>query len=104
MTKLTGPPSKNWLFGVSKEVFDGDNGAIYEAWASEYGPVYEIAGPLGERRVVLTDPKAIAHCYAKPDTYVKDDFFKAQSEYLVCPFLHATECFPTNSARAYADR
>ena len=86
-TKLTGPPSKSWLFGVSKEVFDGDNGAIYEAWAQKYGSVYGVAGPLGERRVILTDPKAIAHIYAKPYVYVKDQFNKFLFEDLVCHFL-----------------
>lgn len=82
-TKLAGPPSKSWLFGVSKEVFDGDNGAIYETWAQTYGSVYGIAGPLGERRIILTDPKAIAHVYAKPYLYVKDQFNKFLFEDLV---------------------
>lgn len=96
-TKLNGPPQKSWLFGVTKEVFDGDNGAIYEAWEKAYGSIFQILGPLGERRIVLTDPKAIAHYYAKPDIYVKDDFIKAQTEDLVCTFLDASDKFLTPS-------
>lgn len=90
-TKLTGPPSKSWFFGVSKEVFEGDNGALYEAWAQTFGPVYQVAGPLGERRVVLLDPKAIAHFYAKTYIYVKDSFAKQLTEELVRPGSYVRE-------------
>ena len=73
-TKLNGPPSSSWLFGVSKEVLLGDSGALFEKWASTHGSVYQVAGPLGERRVVLTDPKAISHVYARMETFIKSDF------------------------------
>ena len=36
-TKLPGPPAKSWLFGVSKEVFDGDASVLFENWAKQYG-------------------------------------------------------------------
>ena len=73
-TKLNGPPSNSWLYGVSKEVLLGDSGALFEKWASAHGSVYQVAGPLGERRVVLTDPKAISHVYARMETFIKSDF------------------------------
>lgn len=73
-TKLNGPPSDSWLFGVSKEVLLGDSGAIFEKWTFTHGSVYQVAGPLGERRVVLTDPKAISHVYARMETFIKSDF------------------------------
>ncbi|THH01154.1 hypothetical protein EW145_g6961, partial [Phellinidium pouzarii] len=76
-TKLHGPPASSWLFGVSKEVFKGDSGALFEKWADEYGPVYQIPGPFGSRRTVLTDAKAIAHFYSKETfTFVNSTFTK----------------------------
>lgn len=75
-TKLLGPPAPSWFFGVSKEVFDGDSGVLFENWAQAYGSVYQVPGPLGERRVVLTDPKAVAHYFARVDTFVKSEFEK----------------------------
>ncbi|KAI5117517.1 hypothetical protein M0805_009525 [Coniferiporia weirii] len=76
MTRLRGPPASNWLFGVFREAFMGESAAnLYEKWADEYGPVYQIPGPLGSRRTVLTDAKAVAHFYSKePFGYVKDSF------------------------------
>lgn len=82
-TKLPGPQAKSWFFGVSKEVFDGDNGALFESWAQAYGSVFQVPGPLGDRRTVLTDPKAVAHYFAKSNTYIKTSFAKKLTEDLV---------------------
>ena len=82
-TKLAGPPAKSWLFGVSKEVFDGDNGELYESWANTYGPVFQVPGPLGDRRTVITDPKAVAHYFAKSYTYIRNSFGRKLVENLV---------------------
>lgn len=82
-TKLQGPPAKSWLFGVSKEVFDGDSGALYENWAQTYGSVFQVPGPLGDRRTVLMDPKAIAHYFSKANTFVKLSFARKFSESVV---------------------
>lgn len=72
-TKLRGPPSESFLYGIGSRIFDSKNpGDIYEAWAREYGPVFEVPSTLGSRRVVLCDPKAIAHFYAKETwTYIQ---------------------------------
>ncbi|KAF8119553.1 cytochrome P450 [Boletus edulis] len=65
-TQLRGPPSESFLYGVGKRILDAeDSGAIYEAWAQEYGPVYAVPSTLGSERIILCDPKAIAHFYAK---------------------------------------
>ncbi|OCB92139.1 cytochrome P450 [Sanghuangporus baumii] len=90
-TKLKGPPSSSWIFGVTKElsnvtkeVSKGDSGALYEQWAKEYGPVYQIPTPLGGRRTILTDPKAVAHFYSKETfTYVQSNFSKRLIESLL---------------------
>ncbi|KAG8214363.1 hypothetical protein J3R82DRAFT_9352 [Butyriboletus roseoflavus] len=68
-TQLRGPPSESFLYGTNKRILDAENsGAIYEAWAVEYGPVYAIPSTFGKRTIVLNDPKAIAHFYSK-DTW-----------------------------------
>ncbi|EPQ51852.1 cytochrome P450 [Gloeophyllum trabeum ATCC 11539] len=67
--RLNGPQSKSWIFGVGKYVSDQpDSGAVYEKWASEYGPVYEVPAGLGSRKVILTDTKAISHFFSKETT------------------------------------
>ncbi|KAI5117593.1 hypothetical protein M0805_004044 [Coniferiporia weirii] len=77
-TKLRGPPASSWFLGVSKDTFKGDSAAVlFEKWADKYGPVFQIPGPLGSRRTVLTDPKAIAHFYSKETFgYVNSTFTK----------------------------
>jgi hypothetical protein len=45
-----------------------DAGSLFNLWASQYGHVYEIKSFLNSRRLVLSDPKAIAHFYAR-DTW-----------------------------------
>ncbi|KAH0826178.1 cytochrome P450 [Lanmaoa asiatica] len=77
-TRLRGPPNESFLYGVGKRIFDAeDSGAVYEAWAQEYGLVYTIPSTLGNSRIVLCDPKAIAHFYAKDTwTYVQNPLAK----------------------------
>ena len=68
----------------TREIFKGDSGALYEGWAKEYGPVYQIPAPFGGRRVILTDPKAISHFYSKESsTYVQNKFMRRSIESLV---------------------
>ncbi|KAH7907168.1 cytochrome P450 [Hygrophoropsis aurantiaca] len=68
-TKLRGPPNQSFVFGLGKVLQRAeDPGAVYEQWAREYGPVYKVPSALGKTRVVLCDPKAIAHFFAR-ETY-----------------------------------
>ncbi|KAH7927044.1 cytochrome P450 [Leucogyrophana mollusca] len=65
-TQLNGPPNPSFVFGVGQALNDsGDAGAMYEQWAEEYGLVYKVPAALGKSRVVLCDPKAVAHFYAR---------------------------------------
>lgn len=75
-TDLRGPPNPSFLWGVGKETFlSPDSGQVYEKWAEEYGGVYEVAGSLGSKKIVLCDPKAIAHLWGgEPWTYVLTPF------------------------------
>jgi hypothetical protein len=75
-TQLRGPPSETFLYGVGARIHDAkDSGAMYEAWAQEYGQVYTVPSTLGSTRIVLCDPKALAHFYAKETwTYMQIPF------------------------------
>ncbi|KAI6023312.1 cytochrome P450 [Pisolithus marmoratus] len=77
-TKLRGPPRTDFIFGAAKQIIDTlDPGDIYEAWAKEYGVVYEVPTTLGGKQIVLTDPRALAHYYARETwTYVQTDSTK----------------------------
>ncbi|KAG1855862.1 cytochrome P450 [Suillus tomentosus] len=72
-TQLLGPPRTSLIYGVSRDLASShDRAAMYERWATEYGVVYMIPSVLGQTNVVLCDPKAIAHFYARETwTYVK---------------------------------
>lgn len=38
---------------------------MYERWAEKYGPAYVVPGGFGSKRVVICDPRANAHFYAR---------------------------------------
>ena len=78
-TKLRGPPSNDFVFGVTKELFNSsDHGGTYKNWEKTYGPVYQIPSTLGSRVLVLHDPRAIAHLYSKDtSTYHQIGFVKS---------------------------
>lgn len=86
-TKLKGPPSRSFLLGVGKDIFDArDLGAVYNDWEKTYGSTYEIAGTLGLKMLVLCDPKAIAHFFSKDTTiYHQLTFLRAFSRQRVSP-------------------
>ncbi|CDO76372.1 hypothetical protein BN946_scf185011.g36 [Trametes cinnabarina] len=82
-TPLAGPPRESWLFGIRKAGNDADSAALYEQWAEQYGPVYRVPAPFGSTRVVLTDPKAIAHFYAHETfTYIQTKLSRVAIENL----------------------
>ena len=68
-TKLRGPPSNDFIFGINKELFNSsDLGVMYKNWEKTYGQVYEIPSMLGSTVLVLQDPGAITHVYSKDTT------------------------------------
>ncbi|KAG1741245.1 cytochrome P450 [Suillus lakei] len=70
MTRIRGPQSPSWLFGFAKTVTTTATiTELYENWAIEYGPVYKLPHALGQSRVILWDPKAISHFFAR-DTWL----------------------------------
>ncbi len=85
-TKLRGPPRQSLLFGLIRVLRNAeDPGLLYEQWASEYGSVYSFPAFLGEQRLVLYDPKAVAHFYGKEGFgYIKTPISRMFIEILVC--------------------
>ena len=78
-TKLRGPPNNNFIFGVTKELFNApDLATMYRNWEKIYGPVYEIPSTFGSTILVLQDPGAITHLYSKDTlTYHQNGLVKA---------------------------
>ncbi|KAJ7688249.1 cytochrome P450 [Mycena rosella] len=74
-TKLNGPPSTSRILGLSRELVQtSDMSAVYEEWAARYGPAYEVPLAFGAKKIVLTDPKALAHFYqSERSVYVKTE-------------------------------
>lgn len=51
---------------------------LYEAWEVEYGSVFTIPWTPGQDRIVLADPKAVAHFFARDTlTYVQSVYTRA---------------------------
>ncbi|KAG1742292.1 cytochrome P450 [Suillus paluster] len=84
-TQLRGPPRSSIVYGVSNDLTSStDTAAMYERWADEYGVVYMIPSVLGQTRIVLCDPKAIAHFYARETwTYVRTPLASVLLEALI---------------------
>jgi len=85
-TQLRGPPRTSFIYGVSHDLASSqDSAGMYEHWATEYGVAYMIPGVFGRTRIVLCDPRAIAHFYARETwTYVQTPASLVILEQLVC--------------------
>lgn len=75
-TRLKGPPRKSFFQfggGYQREYIKSQDGSVmYEEWEAEHGPCFEVPWTPTQTRIVLTDPKAVAHFYARETfTYVQ---------------------------------
>ena len=65
-TRLVGPPNPSLIYGVAKDTVESDDQAsIFEEWVKEYGVAFEIPYALGQRVIMLFDPKALQHYYMR---------------------------------------
>lgn len=65
-TSLRGPASESILFGLSRVIRESEDASLLsEQWAREYGCAYRVPTALGSSRILLMDPKAVAHFYSK---------------------------------------
>ncbi|KAG2125569.1 cytochrome P450 [Suillus cothurnatus] len=85
-TQLRGPPRTSLIYGVSNDIASSkDSAMMYEHWAQEYGAVYMTPSVLGQTKIVLNDPRAIAHFYARESwTYVQTPLSLTVIENLAC--------------------
>jgi hypothetical protein len=85
-TQLRGPPRTSFIYGISRDLASSkDSAGMYERWATEYGVAYMIPSILGRTEIVLCDPKAIAHFYARETwTYVQTPLSLVLMESSVC--------------------
>ncbi|KAM6499702.1 Cytochrome P450 [Amanita muscaria] len=60
LATLSGPRSNNLFFG---RLLDDPLTAM-DQWVSEYGHVFKVPTGLAASRIVISDPKAVAHIYA----------------------------------------
>ena len=64
---------------------------MYERWAEEYGPAYVVPGGFGSKRVVICDPRANAHFYARETFgYVQTKLSRVFIENLVGGFTEVS--------------
>ncbi|KAG1815929.1 cytochrome P450 [Suillus subaureus] len=84
-TQLRGPPRTSFLYGVSHNIAASkDPGGMYDHWATKYGLAYMIPSVFGKTVVVLCDPRAVAHFYARETwTYVQTPISLAILEPLI---------------------
>ncbi|KAJ7788000.1 cytochrome P450 [Mycena olivaceomarginata] len=78
-TKLNGPASDNYIFGVNRRMAQSTDGSlIFQGWAAEYGPVFQIPTGFGGHRTILCDPKAVNHFYSmERSIYIKSKLGRA---------------------------
>ena len=99
-TPLRGPPRPSFIHGLQREILASDDTEItdmYEKWLAEYGAVFTVPWSFGTNRIVLTDPKAIAHFYARETyTYVQNPLARSAIGSLVRKFsIHSTHLVQT---------
>lgn len=87
--RLNGPPSTSWLFGATKVLFESaDLGVQYGIWEKEYGLIYDLPSSLGSKMLVLADPKAVAHFFARDtSTYHQPEVRKIMNRQFVSHHL-----------------
>ncbi|KAH8831754.1 cytochrome P450 [Flagelloscypha sp. PMI_526] len=64
-TALRGPKPLHPIWGWTQEIIKTDHSAeMYEGWVKEFGSVVGVPTLLWNQRILLADPKAVAHFYA----------------------------------------
>lgn len=99
-TPLQGPPSQNFFFGYQQTIMDinVDGALLYEEWVAQYGSVISVPWSLGLNKIVISDPKAIAHFYARETFgYVQNGISRNAIANLVSICLHPLYAVPSSS-------
>ncbi|KAJ7580751.1 cytochrome P450 [Mycena floridula] len=70
-TPLRGPTeSPSFFYGYQAQILESDieSAKLYQGWAAQYGRVFSIPWAMGKERIILMDPKAISHFFARAET------------------------------------
>ncbi|KAI6119151.1 cytochrome P450 [Pisolithus croceorrhizus] len=63
---LRGPPGTHPIFGASKDLFEApDTEETFETRAEEHGVAYEVMTSFAGKKIMLCDPRALAHFNAR---------------------------------------
>ncbi|KAF8798856.1 cytochrome P450 [Phlegmacium glaucopus] len=73
---LPGPPSSSFFMGNLQQIHDQENTNLIAQWVSQYGPTFVYRGFLRGRRLITTDPVAVAYILRNSYQYPKPDFIK----------------------------
>ncbi|KAJ7164471.1 cytochrome P450 [Mycena filopes] len=78
-TRLDGPPADSFIFGMSRQMAQASDGSLlFQAWATEYGPVFWLPTAFGGHKTILCDPKAVNYFYSmERSVYVKSKLGRA---------------------------
>ncbi|KIY46558.1 cytochrome P450 [Fistulina hepatica ATCC 64428] len=86
--KLPGPPRKSWIYGCFPEIYNNPAGTKDIEWATQYGNVMKIPGPLGLDRFAIADPRALQYVFqAAGYRFDKDPAHRANGHLLTGPGL-----------------
>lgn len=63
ISDIPGPESNSFLFGNITELLQAQAGEVDFKWQKMYGDVVRVRAPLGEDRLLISDPKATQYVY-----------------------------------------
>ncbi|KAN0087796.1 Cytochrome P450 [Tylopilus felleus] len=76
LQRLRGPPSKSFLYGNLREMYNQENTGLLYDWEATYGSTYAYKGFFAGSRLLTTDLSAVTHILTRSDAYQKPDFVR----------------------------
>ncbi|TFK82598.1 cytochrome P450 [Polyporus arcularius HHB13444] len=86
---IPGPPSSSFLAGNIEELTERKAWKNVKGWYDTYGSVYRLSALLGEKMLIVSDPKALHHILIKDSEYWHKNL--ADLTLLLGPGLLSTE-------------
>ncbi|EJC98034.1 cytochrome P450 [Fomitiporia mediterranea MF3/22] len=76
LRRLRGPPSPSFFMGNLAAMHDQENNNLIATWEADHGPAFIYHGLFGGARLMITDPRAVAHVLGNAYDYPKPDFVR----------------------------
>ncbi|OCB84952.1 cytochrome P450 [Sanghuangporus baumii] len=76
LRRLRGPRSPSFFTGNLAAMHDQENNNLIATWENEHGPAFIYHGLFGGARLMITDPRAVAHVLGNAYEYPKPDFVR----------------------------